>query len=80
MSFNKYLVPEPSKMISVLEGGVAAFFRRKIDAMIGNSDSMRMLDDAYDMMRLGMEETEIIKTLKENYKDVIGNEHNTVRV
>lgn len=69
MSFNKYLVPAPADMIKVLENGVARFFNRNIDAMIGNSTSLRMIDDAHTMLTADFEEPQIIERLKELYAD-----------
>jgi hypothetical protein len=78
MGFNKYLVPEPKKMIKVLEDGVSDFFNRKIDAMIGNSVSMQMIDDAYGLMKMKIDEDEIIETLKTKYKYELTKENSSV--
>lgn len=76
MSFNKFLVPEPKKMIAILEEGVPEFFRRKIDAMIGNTVSMQMIDDAWGLYQLKIDEDEIIEKLRTKYKREIEKETN----
>jgi hypothetical protein len=68
MGFNKYYIPEPQQMLSVLENGVSDFFKRKIDSFIGNSTSMQMIDDAWGFLNMNMEQTEIIQALKEKYQ------------
>jgi hypothetical protein len=68
MGFNKYYVPEPAKLVGILRrDGVRAFFNRKIDAMIGDSNSMRILDDAYALVRQDVEDTKILEIIEEQY-------------
>lgn len=78
MGFNKYYVPEPKRMLAVLEEGISDFFNRKIDAMMGNAISIQMIDDAYGLMKLKIDEDEIIETLKEKYKNELTKEDRTV--
>jgi len=69
MGFNKYYVPEPKEMIRVLENGVSIFFNGKIDALIGNTKSMQMIDDAWGFLNMEMSQEEIIKELKKRYRN-----------
>jgi|LauGreDrversion4_2_1035121.scaffolds.fasta_scaffold741294_3 hypothetical protein len=78
MGFNKYFVPEPKQMIKVLEDGVSDFFNRKIDALVGNSVSMQMIDDAYGLLKMKVDEDEIIETLKTKYKYELTKENSSV--
>jgi hypothetical protein len=78
MGFNKYYVPEPNQMMKVLEDGVADFFNRKIDAMLGSPISMQMIDDAYGLLKMKIDEDEIIETLKNKYKNELGKKNNPV--
>lgn len=65
-------------MMKVLEDGVADFFNRKIDAMLGSPISMQMIDDAYGLLKMKIDEDEIIETLKNKYKNELGKKNNPV--
>ncbi len=72
MGFNKYFVPEPKDLISMLRrDGVRYFFNRKIDAMIGSTESMRILDDAYDLVKQDVPDSEIINIIETNHAPAI---------
>lgn len=72
MGFNKYFVPEPLALLKMLRrDGVRYFFNRKIDAMLGNSESMKILDDAYALVKLDLSDSEIINILETNYATVL---------
>jgi hypothetical protein len=71
MGFNKYFVPEPDRVLEMLKrDGVRHFFNRKIDAMIGNSESMKILDDAYALVKLDLPDSEILNILENNYATI----------
>jgi hypothetical protein len=71
MGFNKYFVPEPPALLKMLRrDGVRHFFNRKIDALLGNAESMKILDDAYALVKLDMSDSEIISILETNYATV----------
>jgi len=73
MSFTKYIVPEPARMLKYLEQGVDKFYNRKIDAMMGNSVSVSMINDALRMyVEEKLSQDEIITKLKEKYNDQLG--------
>jgi hypothetical protein len=65
MGFNKYFVPEPNDLVEMLNRvGVRSFFNRKIDAMIGSSASMRILDDAYELVKENIADSEILTIIQ----------------
>lgn len=77
MGFNKYFVPEPANLVAMLRrDGVRTFFNRKIDAMLGSVESMRILDEAYDLMKLDMQDSEILKTIEANHATVLAKSTN----
>jgi hypothetical protein len=70
MGFNKYFVPEPTDLFNILRrDGVRYFFNRKIDAMIGSTESMRILDDAYALVKMEVEDSEILNIIQEKHAD-----------
>jgi hypothetical protein len=45
MGFNKFFVPEPTEVVRQVKlNGPTKFINRKIDAVIGNTTSIKMLD------------------------------------
>jgi hypothetical protein len=73
MGFNKYFVPEPDVLVKMLRrDGVRYFFNRKIDAMIGNTESMQILDDAYSLIKNDITDSEIIEIIENNYAHALG--------
>ena len=67
MGFNKYFIPEPADFINRLEssGGPRQFVAiKKIDAVMGNSDSIKMLDKMYEMVRAGETDSAVLSELK----------------
>lgn len=77
MGFIKYQVPEPKALFKVLDEGVYDFFRKyKSESAIGDAISIQMLDDAFGMVKLKVDEDEIIEKIKEKYKYELGKEDN----
>lgn len=67
MGFNKYFIPDPVDFIERLEKftGPRQFVAiKKIDAVMGDSLSVDMLDKMYEMVRAGHTDEEVIKELK----------------
>lgn len=67
MGFNKYFIPDPAEFISRVEssGGPAQFVAiRKIDAVMGNSKSVKLLDKMYEMVREGATDAAVLTELK----------------
>jgi len=72
MGFNKYFVPEPTDLLDMFRRtGVKNFFNRKIDAMIGSTASMRIIDEAYELVKQDVHDTEIINIIERNYVESI---------
>lgn len=70
MGFNKYFVPEPNDLVEMLNRvGVRSFFNRKIDAMIGSSTSMRILDDAYELVKENIADSEILTIIQTKHAE-----------
>jgi hypothetical protein len=70
MGFNKYFVPEPNDLVEMLNRvGVRSFFNRKIDAMIGSSASMRILDDAYELVKENIADSEILTIIQTKHAE-----------
>ena len=45
MGFNKFFIPEPTEVVRQVKlNGPTKFINRKIDAVIGNTTSIKMLD------------------------------------
>lgn len=71
MGFNKYFIPDPAEFISRVEssGGPAHFVAiKKIDAVMGNSKSVKLLDRMYEMVRAGRTNEEVLTELKSMLK------------
>jgi hypothetical protein len=71
MGFNSYHIPDPEEFIRRLESGTGPrefVAIRKIDAVMGNSDSIKMLDKMYEMVKADHTNEEVIKELKSMLK------------
>jgi len=71
MGFNKYFIPDPADFIERLEKvmGPKEFVAiKKIDAVMGDSLSVDMLDKMYEMVRAGHTDEDVIKELKSMLK------------
>lgn len=67
MGFNKYFIPDPKDFIERLEKftGPREFVAiKKIDAVIGDSISIKMLDKMYEMVRAGHTDQEVLVELR----------------
>lgn len=67
MGFNKYFIPEPAEFISRVEssGGPSHFVAiKKIDAVMGDSKSIKLLDKMYEMVRAGLTDSAVLAELK----------------
>jgi hypothetical protein len=67
MGFNKYFIPEPADFINRLESGIGPrefVAIKKIDAVMGNGDSIKMLDKMYEMVRAGETDSAVLSELK----------------
>lgn len=70
MGFNKYYVPEPGELVrQITEKGPASFreSRNKIDAMIGSTESVRIVEHVFDMAEIGSTDSEILESLLEKF-------------
>ena len=71
MGFNKYFIPDPKDFIKRLETvtGPREFVAiKKIDAVMGDSLSVDMLDKMYEMVRAGRTNEEVLTELKSMLK------------
>jgi hypothetical protein len=71
MGFNKYFIPDPKDFIERLETvtGPREFVAiKKIDAVMGDSLSVDMLDKMYEMVRAGRTNEEVLTELKSMLK------------
>lgn len=70
MGFNKYYVPEPGELAKqISENGPLQFsaVRNKIDAMIGSTDSVRIVEHLFDMATTGLSDLEMRESLIERF-------------
>jgi 3-hydroxyacyl-CoA dehydrogenase len=68
MSFNKYFIPEPADLAAQIQkNGPTSVVRRKIDAIIGNSTSVKIFDHAYELMHEGKADPEILESLSSKF-------------
>jgi len=68
MGFNKYFVPEPAEVARQVKlNGPTQFINRKIDAVIGNSTSIDMMDHIYEKSKTGQTDNQILKSLVEKF-------------
>lgn len=71
MGFNKYFIPDPIDFIERLETGTGPrefVAIKKIDAVMGDSLSVDMLDKMYEMVRAGHTNEEVLTELKSMLK------------
>ena len=70
MGFNKYYIPEPPEFFKSVERiGPGAFVAtRKIDAVVGSSQSILMLDLLYKLVKENIDDSNILKELKRMLK------------
>jgi CBS domain containing-hemolysin-like protein len=67
MGFNKYFIPEPDALIrQIIETGPTRFMvhRSKTDAVIGNSDSIKIFDHVHERLLDQKSDSDIVKSLK----------------
>ena len=70
MSFNKYYIPEPADLAKlVIKNGPKSTVNRKIDAIIGNSTSIKIFDFMYDRVHEGLSDAEIIPELSKKFPE-----------
>lgn len=68
MSFNKYFIPEPAVIAEqIKERGPKSFISRKIDAVIGNPDSVKILDHIYEEVNLGKDDDSVMISLSKKF-------------
>jgi hypothetical protein len=70
MGFNKYYVPEPAELVrQISDNGPAEFSksRTKIDAIIGSTDSVRIVEHLFDLAEIGTSEQEILESLVQKF-------------
>ena len=70
MGFNKYYVPEPAELVKQIEDKGPAEFRKsraKIDAMIGSTDSVRIVEHIFDLANIGTSDQEILESLIQKF-------------
>jgi hypothetical protein len=70
MGFNKYYVPEPAELAKqISETGPSEFRKRrtKIDAMIGSTDSVRIVEHLFDLINIGAPDSEILESLADKF-------------
>lgn len=70
MSFNKYYIPEPDALAElVIKNGPKSTVNRKIDAIIGNSTSIKIFDFIYEMVHEGKSDSEILIELSKKFPE-----------
>jgi hypothetical protein len=70
MGFNKYYVPEPGELVrQITEKGPSSFRenRNKIDAIIGSTESVRIVEHVFDMAEIGSPDSEILESLSQKF-------------
>ena len=68
MSFNKYFIPEPAVVAEqIKERGPKSFISRKIDAVIGNPVSVKILDHIYEEVNSGKGDQEVMTSLSKKF-------------
>lgn len=73
MSFNKYYVPEPADLADqVKKNGPTAFanIRRKVDALVGDSESMCIIEHIYEQVKEGLSDDTILESLAVLFPDL----------
>lgn len=77
MGFNKYYIPEPKDLANLMmKNGPKMTVSRKIDAIIGNPDSIKIFDVAYEMVSTGMADSDVISELTQKFPAQFGAESN----
>lgn len=75
MSFNKYFIPEPAVVAEqIKERGPKSFISRKIDAVIGNPDSVDILDHVYEEVKLGKDDSSVLQSLTKKFPQYFNGE------
>jgi hypothetical protein len=70
MSFNKYYIPEPEVLASLMKrNGPKYTVTRKIDAIIGHPVSIDMFDFAYDMVKQNESDESVLEALTQKFPD-----------
>lgn len=70
MSFNKYYIPEPTRLAEQIKRvGPAQVVNRKIDAILGSSVSIDMFKFIGDSLNLGLSEAEVMLELAKKYPE-----------
>lgn len=70
MSFNKYYLPEPKELAKLIKkDGIKPTIGRKIDVMIGHSDSVKIFEAACDFTAAGLTEADAIERLSQKFPD-----------
>jgi len=67
MGFNKYYIPAPQDFINHLEKDITPSYFvaiKKIDAVVGDSLSIKMLNKVYELVDAGLTNADIIAELK----------------
>jgi hypothetical protein len=70
MGFNKYYVPEPAELAKQISTSGPSEFRKnrkKIDAMIGSTDSVRIVEHVFDLSAMGAPDSEILESLADKF-------------
>lgn len=70
MGFNKYYVPEPAELVKQISTSGPSEFResrKRIDAMIGSTDSVRIVEHVFDLVEMGTSDPEILESLSEKF-------------
>lgn len=77
MSFNKYYIPSPEDFARLIkQNGPKHTVNRKIDAIIGNSDSIEMFEIAHDLLEAGSSEPDVIEALTQKFPEHFNAESN----
>lgn len=70
MGFNKYYIPEPTRLAEQIKRvGPAQVVNRKIDAILGSAVSIDMFKFICDSLHLGLSEAEVMLELAKKYPE-----------
>lgn len=75
MGFNKYYVPEPAELVKQISTIGPTEFRKnrlKIDAMIGSTESVRIVEHVFDLAEIGAPDHEILESLTDKFPSHFG--------
>jgi hypothetical protein len=68
MGFNKFFVPEPTEVVRQVKlNGPTQFINRKIDAVIGNTTSIKMMDHIELEVSSGKLDKQILTSLRKKF-------------